>query len=121
MAYRVELGGLDGFFSFFDPIVSGAKAVGRLGQKAVGVFKSGVVQDTISDAQDVINELTRKPRIEDGQSSPVTEIPTRSSSSPFQTRTSLIADARARQQASSAKLPLLLGAGALVAILLLRK
>ena len=107
--YKVELGFVHG------RIVSGARAVGRFGQRALGVFQSGVVQDTVSDSQDVINTLRGRPQIEVLPSAASTTL-TASATPTFQTRTS-----QARQQTQSAKLPLLIGGGVLAAILLLRK
>ncbi len=142
MMYRVELGGLPGIFSFFDPIVdplvSGGKAVGgfvQSGAKTVtGVFQKGqdviesdVVQGIVSDTEDVINYVSGGRQIEtvgaptQARTTLTTSTSTTDRPPRFQTRTSLIADARARQQVKSAKLPLLIGGGVLAAILLLRK
>ena len=131
--YQVELNGMDGFSGIFSSIASVGRSAGGLIDRGREVIRSGVVQDIVSDAQDVGRFFGIGSRVETVQSpastTPPVQLAPDSTAPPvnlaptptFQTRTSLARQQRTNQLVSSAKLPLLLGAGGLVAILLLRK
>jgi len=133
--YRVELGSELGFLGIKLPslpspadvvggLKSGFNTVVGVGKKLVGVADSDVFKDARSDFEDVLTFVGGKPV---QPLSPVSPLPPIlvPIPEPFQTRTSLIDEARARNReaaaAKSATLPLLIGAGVLGAFLLLRK
>ena len=131
---RVELAGLPGFLSIFDPVVDPLVSAGRkvqgVGQKVQEVVQSGVVQNFVSDAADVANFFTGRGQdpvqsLPSGGTQPTrttTELDTQTGAQPrFQPRTSLVEQAKLRQASKSARLPLILGAGALAAVFLLRR
>lgn len=116
MAYQVELGRVHE--SRAGRFVTGLFGKGKDFVEGGGVetIKSGV-----SDFQDIVGHFTDGRRVELVDSTSTTTITPRTSPPTFQTRTSLARQEKTEELLKRAKLPLILGAGALVAILLLRK
>ena len=113
--YPVELGGRLGDWAsahipFYDEAESFVEGGG------VETIKEGV-----SDVQDIVGHFTDGKRVELVDSTSTTTITSTASTPTFQTRTSLARQEKTEELLKSAKLPLLIGAGALAAILLLRR